>query len=103
MRFSKKILCFCMTVLLIYTIASITYQCRTGVELAPILTERFFTVFGIEFGALALLKVAEINAENRQAKREREERDREARQRRREAERQNEIDQLTKEMTEDEN
>ncbi len=42
MRFLKKVLILCFTALFLYTAVSIIYQCRTGTELAPVLTERFF-------------------------------------------------------------
>lgn len=70
MRFLKKILVFCFASLLIYTVTAIVFQVHTGTELSSTLTERFFTVFGVELAAMAALRISENVEKMRQERRE---------------------------------
>lgn len=64
MRFLKRILLFCLGSLILYAIVAIIFQRVTGTELSPTLTERFYSVFGIELAVMAALKISE-NIEKR--------------------------------------
>ena len=59
MKFSKKIVIFCISTVIIYTIAVLVLMFSTGCSEPPSLTENVFTYFGIEAFALALIKVAD--------------------------------------------
>ena len=59
MKFSKKIVIFCISTVIIYTIAVIVLMFSTGCSEPTTLTENVFTYFGIEAFALALIKVAD--------------------------------------------
>lgn len=60
MRFMKCVLVFCLAELVSFEVFACVFQCVTGQELSPTLIQWHYTVFGIELGALALLKIAEI-------------------------------------------
>ncbi len=60
LKFSKKIVIWAIVLLVVYTIVSVVYQFITGFELAPTLTQMFFTVFGIELGATSLIKITDV-------------------------------------------
>lgn len=59
MKFSKKIVIFCISTVIIYTIAVLALMFSTGCSEPTTLTENVFTYFGIEAFALALIKVAD--------------------------------------------
>ena len=59
MKFSKKIVIFCISTVIIYTIAVLVLMFSTGCSEPTTLTENGFTYFGIEAFALALIKVAD--------------------------------------------
>ena len=59
MKFSKKIVIFCISTVIIYTIAVLVLMFSTGCSDPTTLTENVFTYFGIEAFALALIKVAD--------------------------------------------
>ena len=59
MKFSKKIIIFCISTVIIYTIAVLVLMFSTGCSEPTTLTENVFTYFGIEAFALALIKVAD--------------------------------------------
>ena len=59
MKFSKKIVIFCISTVIIYTIAVLVLMFSTGCSEPTTLTENVFTYFGIEVFALALIKVAD--------------------------------------------
>lgn len=59
MKFSKKIVIFCISTVIIYTIAVFVLMFSTGCSEPTTLTENVFTYFGIEAFALALIKVAD--------------------------------------------
>lgn len=61
MRFMKRVLIFCLSELVLFGVFACVFQCVTGLELSPTLIQWHYTVFGIELGALALLKIAEIS------------------------------------------
>ena len=60
MRFMKCVLVFCLAELVAFSVFACVFQCVKGIELSPTLVQWHYTVFGIELGALALLKIAEI-------------------------------------------
>lgn len=59
MKFSKKIVIFYISTVIIYTIAVLVLMFSTGCSEPTTLTENVFTYFGIEAFALALIKVAD--------------------------------------------
>lgn len=59
MKFSKKIVIFCISTVIIYTIAVLVLMFSTGCSEPTTLTENVFTYYGIEAFALALIKVAD--------------------------------------------
>lgn len=59
MKFSKKIVIFCISTVIIYTIAVLVLMFSTGCSEPTTLTENVFTYFGIEAFALALIRVAD--------------------------------------------
>ena len=59
MKFSKKIVIFCISTVIIYTIAVLVLMFSTGCSEPTTLTENVFTYFGIEAFALALINVAD--------------------------------------------
>lgn len=59
MKFSKKIVIFCISTVIIYTIAVLVLMFSTGCSEPTTLTENVFTYFWIEAFALALIKVAD--------------------------------------------
>ena len=59
MKFSKKIVIFCISTVIIYTIAVLVLMFSTGCSEPTTLTENVFTYFGIGAFALALIKVAD--------------------------------------------
>ena len=59
MKFSKKIVIFCISTVIIYTIAVLVLMFSTGCSEPTTLTENVFTYFGIEAFTLALIKVAD--------------------------------------------
>ena len=59
MKFSKKIVIFCISTVIIYTIVVLVLMFSTGCSEPTTLTENVFTYFGIEAFALALIKVAD--------------------------------------------
>ena len=59
MKFSKKIVIFCISTVIIYTIAVLVLMFSTGCSEPTTLTENVFTYIGIEAFALALIKVAD--------------------------------------------
>lgn len=59
MKFSKKIVIFYISTVIIYTIAVLVLMFLTGCSEPTTLTENVFTYFGIEAFALALIKVAD--------------------------------------------
>ncbi len=59
MKFSKKIVIFCISTVIIYTISVLVLMFSTGCSEPTTLTENVFTYFGIEAFALALIKVAD--------------------------------------------
>lgn len=59
MKFSKKIVIFCISTVIIYTIAVLVLMFSTDCSEPTTLTENVFTYFGIEAFALALIKVAD--------------------------------------------
>lgn len=59
MKFSKKIVIFCISTVIIYTIAVLVLMFSTGCSEPTTLTENVFTYFGIEAFALALIKMAD--------------------------------------------
>lgn len=59
MKFSKKIVIFCISTVIIYTIAVLVLMFSTGCSEPTTLTENVFIYFGIEAFALALIKVAD--------------------------------------------
>ena len=59
MKFSKKIVIFCISTVIIYTIAVLVLMFSTGCSEPTTLTENVFTYFGIEAFALALIQVAD--------------------------------------------
>lgn len=62
MRFSKKIIVLMFASMFVFTIAmSVIYWCRGGVP--DTLVDRFFGFFGIEGGALGVIKIAETLSE----------------------------------------
>jgi hypothetical protein len=61
----KRVLIFCFLQLSIFSLVAIIYQCATGEELSPTLVQWFYTVFGVELAASALLKIAEIRKEKK--------------------------------------
>ncbi len=65
MRFMKRVLVFCFSAMILLAAIAIIYQCMTGQELSPTLIQWFYTVFGVELGAAALLKIAEIRKEKK--------------------------------------
>ena len=68
MRFMKRILVFCLAELVSFEVFACIFQCVKGQELSPTLIQWHYTVFGIELGALALLKIAEITQNKRKEK-----------------------------------
>lgn len=65
MRFMKRILVCCFLAMIVFSIIAIVYQCVTGQELSSTLIQWFYTVFGVELAASALLKIAEIRKEKK--------------------------------------
>lgn len=62
MRFSKKIIILMFATMILFTVTMIvTYWLKSGVP--DSLIEPFFAFFGIEGGALGVIKVAETLAE----------------------------------------
>lgn len=59
-KFSKKIVLFCLSFVTIYTVIAIVFQIVTCTELSPTLTERVFTCLVGELCLTAMLKVAEV-------------------------------------------
>ena len=59
MKFSKKIVIFCISTVIIYTIAVLVLMFSTGCSEPTTLTENVFTYYGNEAFALALIKVAD--------------------------------------------
>ena len=62
MKTSKLVLLFCFAFLTIYTIIQLVAMFWNVPEYTT-LTERVFTVIGVEFGALAFIKIAKIKKE----------------------------------------
>lgn len=59
MKFSKKIVVFCIATVIVYTISVLVLMFATGCSEPTTLTDNVFTYFGIEAFALALIKVAD--------------------------------------------
>lgn len=59
MKFSKKIVIFCISTVIIYTISVLVLMFTTDCSEPTTLTENVFKYFGIEAFALALIKVAD--------------------------------------------
>ena len=70
MRFSKKVFIVCFLTLIVFTAISVGFQAIYGVELSATLIDKFFTVMGIEFGSLALIKVFETFGDRKNSKEE---------------------------------
>lgn len=69
MRFSKKIIVtMFVTVFVFVTVMIVTFFCVGSVP--DTLIEQFFAFFGVEGGALAIIKVGETLAEMNQSKKE---------------------------------
>lgn len=62
-RFSKKIVVFCIFFVTIYTIVAIVYQIKTGDVLSEVLTSHVFSCILGELGVTGMLKIAENIAE----------------------------------------
>lgn len=58
-RFSKKVVIFCISFVTIYTIVAIVFQIMTGEPLSEVLTEKVFQCFLGELGVTGMLKIAE--------------------------------------------
>lgn len=67
MRFMKRVLIFCFLAMIVFSTVAIVYQCASGQELSPTLVQWFYTAFGVELAATALLKIAEIRKEKKKA------------------------------------
>lgn len=62
MRFSKKVIILMFATMILFTVTMIvTYWCKGGVP--DSLIEQFFGFFGIESGALGIIKVSEAVAD----------------------------------------
>lgn len=59
LKFLKKIVIFCITVVLIYTIVAVVYQTFSDIELSATLTENVFRLFGLELCMTAVLKIVD--------------------------------------------
>ena len=70
MRFSKKVFIVCLLTLIVFTTISVGFQAIYGMELSATLIDKFFTVMGIEFGSLALIKVFETFGDRKNSKEE---------------------------------
>ena len=58
-RFSKKVIVFCLIFVTLYTTVAILYQFINGDEISTVLTERVFTTMIGELAITGVLKVAE--------------------------------------------
>ena len=62
-RFSKKVVVFCISFITIYTVVAVVYQIVTGNILSEVLTSHIFTCILGELGVTGMLKIAENIAE----------------------------------------
>lgn len=59
LRYSKKIVTFSISFIVLFTIVSMFLNYRIGVELNPTLTSCVYTFFGTELAACMIIKVIE--------------------------------------------
>jgi len=59
LRFSKKVVLFCLIFITVYTIVAIIFQAVTGNVLSDTLTERIFTCLIGELAITGMLKITE--------------------------------------------
>ena len=64
LKFLKKIVIFCITVVLIYTIVAVVYQTFSDIELSATLTENVFRLFGLELCMTSVLKIVDTIKES---------------------------------------
>lgn len=62
-RFSKKVVIFCIAFITIYTMIAIIYQVVTREPLSEVLTDKVFSCILGELGVTGMLKIAESVAE----------------------------------------
>ncbi|MBE6311491.1 MAG: hypothetical protein E7080_10650 [Bacteroidales bacterium] len=60
MKFLSLIVIASIALCVIGGIIAVTFQAITGVELSSTLIDRWFTVFGVELGAAALIQITKI-------------------------------------------
>ena len=56
-KFSKKIVCFCIGFIVLFTIVSTYLNYRVGIELSPTLTTCVYAFFGTELASTALIRI----------------------------------------------
>lgn len=59
MKFSKKIVIFCIIIVVIYTAVQICMNFLLGMEISPTLTTCVYAFFGTELAASAAIKIFE--------------------------------------------
>ena len=57
MKFSKKIVVTCITVIILYTIAQTYLSYSLSIELSPTLTTCVYAFFGTELAATAIIRI----------------------------------------------
>lgn len=57
MKFSKKIVVTCITVIILYTIAQTWLSYSLSIELSPTLTTCVYAFFGTELAATAIIRI----------------------------------------------
>ena len=60
MKFLSVIVVISIILCVIGGVVSVIFQTTTGVELSPTLIDKWYTVFGIELGASAVIQIAKI-------------------------------------------
>ena len=56
-KFSKKIVVFCIIIIVLYTIAQLYLTYQLGIEPTPTLTPCVYAFFGTEMAAVALIRI----------------------------------------------
>lgn len=64
MRFSKKLVCTCIALIVLYTIIQLYLSYKLGIEISPTLTTCVYAFFGTELAASALIKIFEREESN---------------------------------------
>ena len=64
MRFSKRIVIFCILIIMIYTGLQLYFSYRLAIEISPTLTTCVYAFFGTELAATAFIKIFEKDNNN---------------------------------------